>query len=97
MPGNRDEAGRFIKGQSGNPDGRKKMPQDMKKMLEAAAPEAVAFLIETMKNEKADPKIRVSCATRILERAYGKPNQPILHDGSVDKDMRITFKVVDEM
>ena len=76
-PGSRDEAGRFVKGQSGNPSGKKPMDADVKEMLKAAAPKAAALLIETFNNPEVKIDLRIKCAETILDRVYGKATQPI--------------------
>lgn len=80
-PGSRDNAGRFVKGQSGNPSGRKKMDEETKKILEAAAPEAARKLVEMMKSENTSEKGRLKAISEIMDRVYGKATQPI--DGAV--------------
>lgn len=77
MPESRDNAGRFKKGQSGNPGGKKPMGDDVKAMLKAAAPDAVKLLTETMKNPDARSDLRIRCAETIMDRVYGKATQPI--------------------
>lgn len=76
MPGMRDESGKFVKGVSGNPSGRAKVPDNVRDMLKAASPEAAQKLIDTMRTCK-DPKVAVDCAKTILDRVYGKATQAI--------------------
>jgi hypothetical protein len=76
-PGSRDKAGRFRKGESGNPNGRPKIPSEVKEMFKAATTDAAKLLIETMNDSGADIKLRIDCAEKIIERVYGKPTQPI--------------------
>lgn len=71
----RDGRGRFRKGNKLG--GRKRLPEDVKALFQAAAPEAVRLLIETMENPEVKPELRVRCAETILERVYGKNPQPI--------------------
>lgn len=54
---------------------QKKMERDVKKMFEEATPDAVKFLIDTMKNTKASGRLRRECAVEILERHLGKTRQ----------------------
>ena len=65
------------KGQSGNPSGRAKIPEDAKAMLKAATPQAVKLLVDTLNNPKEKTETRVRCAETVLDRVYGKANQPI--------------------
>ena len=82
IPEIRDKAGRFAPGSTGNPKGRPKIPKDVKEMLKAATADAAKLLIDTMKNQEADLKLRVDCAERVLDRVYGKASQPI--EGAFD-------------
>lgn len=71
------------KGQSGNPSGRAKIPEDAKAMLKAATPAAVKLLVDTLNNENERTETRVKCAEAVLDRVYGKANQPIDLGGAV--------------
>jgi hypothetical protein len=65
----------FAKGQSGNPGGRPKMPEDLKEAMRGLADKAVEVLREAM--ECDDPRVRVMAATAALDRGYGKPAQTV--------------------
>jgi hypothetical protein len=67
--------GRFQKGESGNPGGRPKLPAEMREMFQSKAPEA--FEVLTRHLQSSDPRIAITAASAILDRAYGKPAQPI--------------------
>lgn len=72
----RDNIGhRWVKGQSGNPGGRRKQNKTVTEMAREAAPEAMKKLVKIMKDDKATHGIVAVCAEKILERAYGKPTQ----------------------
>lgn len=86
-PENRDSAGRFVKGQSGNPGGRKPMDEKTKKIFESAAPKAARMLVKMMDDIEVAPKTRVKAAEVILDRAYGKPVQAI--EGGMDNRVEI--------
>ncbi len=67
--------GCFKKGESGNPGGRRKLPAEMREMFQAKAPEAFEVLCKHL--HASDPRVSVSAATQILDRAYGRPVQSI--------------------
>ena len=90
----------FKPGQSGNPNGRPKMAEDVRKKLKAATPEAVQLLVDVMKNENEKTALRMDAAKTIIERVYGKPLQPIdstisggLNVGLSDADRRLLANV----
>lgn len=83
----RNEKGQFVKGTSGNPNGRPQLSDKVKEMLKAATTEAAQLLIDTMNNPEVKPELRVDCANEILNRVYGKPTQPI--DGEVSGGFEI--------
>ena len=73
----RDNAGRFIRGRSGNPSGRPAQSDEVKIMLKAATAPAVQLLIDTMNDPNAKPELRVKCAELLIDRVLGKAAQPI--------------------
>lgn len=75
----------FEKGKSGNPSGRPKMSEDAKAMLKAATSDAVKLLVDTLNNPEEKTETRVRCAETVLDRVYGKANQPIDLGGEVPK------------
>ncbi|MBQ7220764.1 MAG: hypothetical protein IJS28_07285 [Synergistaceae bacterium] len=76
----RDDKGRFVKGQSGNPSGRPRVPEEVRNAIKAACPEAVQRLIGFMSHENA--KIAMMAITEILDRGYGKATQ--MQDVQID-------------
>lgn len=80
MPENRTKTGKFKAGQSGNPGGRPKIPEDVKEATRAACPKAVAVLVELLDDKK--PLIRLEAAKTLLDRGYGKAVQ--MQDVSLD-------------
>ena len=79
---NRTDKGRFAPGASGNPGGRPKLPGEMREMFQAKAPEAFEVLCKHL--HATDPRVSVSAATQILDRAYGRPVQSI--DANINDD-----------
>ena len=79
-PANRNESGKFVKGVSGNPSGRKPVPPDIKEMFKNATPNAVQLLIDTANNVEIDMKLRIDCADKILDRSLGKARQSLEAD-----------------
>lgn len=75
MPENKSKSGRFVAGQSGNPGGRPKIPEDVKMAFRALVPEAVEILGAIMRNPKEKTPYRIEAIKTILDRAYGKPVQ----------------------
>lgn len=74
----------FEKGKSGNPGGRPtyRLP-DGRTIGEAArdvAPTAIDTLVAICGDANAPTAARVSAATAILDRGFGKPTQPISGD-----------------
>jgi hypothetical protein len=65
------------KGEVRNPGGRPKIPEDVKEMARGLCPEAIQTLGEVMKDKDAPPAARVSAASTILDRGYGKAPQHI--------------------
>jgi hypothetical protein len=68
-------ASRFQPGQSANPGGRPKLPDELKARLRDLSGRAIDALEDALKS--ADERIRVSAAAQILDRAYGKPASSI--------------------
>jgi hypothetical protein len=83
----------FQKGQSGNPGGRRKPDEVVVNLAREASPRAMGRLIELL--EHREPRTVIAAATIIMERAYGKPTQPISGDSSMDPiDVKVTAEVV---
>ena len=73
----------FQKGQSGNPGGRPKEIAEVKELAREHMPAAIEALVSIMNNTKASDAARVSAASALLDRAYGKPQQQITGEGAV--------------
>ena len=63
----------FKPGQSGNPSGRPKIPDDVKEAIRAACPKAVSVLVALLDSKKE--AYRLEAAKTLLDRGYGKPMQ----------------------
>lgn len=71
----------WVKGQSGNPSGRKKEDehvQQAKELARAKCPDAVMKLIALM--DSADEKVSLAACNSVLDRGIGKPLQAIAGD-----------------
>jgi hypothetical protein len=67
----------FQKGQSGNPGGRPRIPEDVKELARGYSVEAIETLATIMKDVGQSGSARVSAASTILDRGYGKAPQHI--------------------
>lgn len=67
----------FEKGKSGNPGGKKKIPDDIKEMLRGATPAACKLLCDTINDPEAKTELRIKCSEIVLDRVYGKPQQAV--------------------
>lgn len=71
----------FQKGQSGNPGGRSKVAlpdgTTITDLARQNTAEAVKTLTTIMKDKKAPEAARVSAATAVLDRGWGRPRQGV--------------------
>ncbi len=67
----RNANGRFVPGQSGNPQGRPGLDPEVKEILSAAAPDAARKLVEL--SQSNDERVATVASQAILDRLYGKP------------------------
>ena len=102
------------RGTCGNPGGRpskaetidaKRIEADVKALARQCAPEAVSTLKTIMLNEKAPPAARISAASILLDRGFGKarqeleirkPNLSRLTDEELDELERLTLLMLDD-
>jgi hypothetical protein len=83
----RTGGGRFAPGASGNPGGRPPEEREVLRLARAKGVEAIERLAYWMASD--NPKASISAANALLDRAFGKPNQPTSNDDSsppVDAD-----------
>ena len=79
-PGNRDKTGRFVKGQSGNPNGRPKKPVELEKYAKDAPSR-----LRAIADDPATPvKVRADIEKFFFEAIYGKASQAVDLEGKVD-------------
>lgn len=92
LPENRRKAGKrggqrstsFRPGQSGNPGGRPKLPPEIVELRALArqhTPEAVKAIIAVMGDKKAPASARVTAASEILDRGWGRAPATMEHSG----------------
>lgn len=70
----------FVKGQSGNPGGRAKVTVNGMSLTEMArvhTEKALKALVEVVSNEEAPESARISAATALLDRGWGRPAQAV--------------------
>ena len=65
-------------GQSGNPGGRRPLPDAFKER----GPEALERLVEFMTDD--DSRIALRATEVVVERIYGKPAQPLEHEAGAE-------------
>jgi hypothetical protein len=79
----RSAGGKWLPGQSPNPGGRPKGVEEVQRLAREHTPAAIKALITITGNAKAPPAARVSAATALLDRGWGKPMQPTEHSGEM--------------
>ena len=69
----RDSQGRFEAGVSGNPLGRPRAILSVRDLARSHTDEAIATLAEIMRDPQAPSNARISAASELLNRGYGRP------------------------
>lgn len=75
----------FEKGRSGNPGGRPKVAAEVRELARQYTDVAIKALTDIMQDEKSPPAARVSAATVLLDRAYGRAPQDLTVKGSIEQ------------
>lgn len=93
LPENRRKTGKttkFQKGQTGNPGGRPKLPEEFRAFAKEKSMEALKMLYEMMidPNEKSD--IRIKCGEVIISYGVGKPQQSV--DLTANGDIKVVIE-----
>lgn len=70
--------GHFLPGgTSPNPSGRPKVVREIRELAQSYSAEAFAVLLEILRNTRGPTPSRVTAATEILNRAYGRPETSV--------------------
>ena len=72
--------GDFQKGRSGNPGGRPKEVAEVRDLARRSTPAAIEALENIMNQATAPASARVAAAEALLNRAWGRPTQPVSGD-----------------
>jgi hypothetical protein len=67
----------FKPGESGNPGGRPKVLKHVQEAAREHSSDAIKVLSAIMNNAKAPAAARISAASALLDRGYGKPLQAV--------------------
>lgn len=74
----------FVKGQSGNPSGRKKVNGVVSELAKAESPDAFRRIVHLAKDNEfraKEPKAWLQANQYIVDRDCGKPAQAVEHTG----------------
>lgn len=68
---------RFAAGQSGNPGGRPRLPDDVKALARSYTRQAIETAAEIMLNQEETGTARMSAVNTLLNRGWGMPAQHV--------------------
>lgn len=88
MPDNRDKSGRFVKGKSGNPGGRPKIPDELREY----AAQAPKRLREIADDPNTPTKVKADIERWFAEMAFGKAGQQMFIEGDMNTNSTFTVK-----
>ena len=74
---NRQNNGKFAKGNCANPGGRPKLPEELKQLCRAKAEEAINVAAELLNDTQQPGTVRLKAAEILLDRGYGKAPQAL--------------------
>lgn len=93
MPPNRDALGRFVKGQSGNPGGRPKLPEEFKQYARQS-PQRLRAIAD---DPDTPVKVKADIERWFVEMFYGKSPQQMTVDGNVQAQNAVKVKFEGEL
>jgi len=70
-----------VKGESGNRSGRPAVIVKVRDLARQYTADAIQTLVSIMKDTESDAGPRVRAAEALLDRGWGKPSQPLDHQG----------------
>jgi hypothetical protein len=78
----RGTGGRWLPGACPNPGGRPKTVADIQELAREHSPKAIARLAHIAENGQSEAA-QIAASVALLDRAYGKPTQPLSGDDSM--------------